>query len=80
MVTMTEEQNDTIARLLRHHHSTVYRVEAVFETDPKKIGTRAVHIHCGGRNWFECHVSVNGVAFSKGGGMGNVVPLGVYAA
>lgn len=80
MVTLTEEQNDTIARLLRHHHSTVCRVEATPHSDPKKVGIRVVHIHCGGRDWFKCNVSTSGVAFAVGGSLGNVVALGIHAA
>lgn len=79
MVTLTEEQNKTIGRLLRHHHSTVYRVRP-HVAGSKKIGVVVVGIHCGGRDWFECNVSTSGVAYSIGGGMGNVVALGVQAA
>lgn len=74
MVTLTEEQNETIGRLLRHHHSTVYRVSG-----GKKIGVIVVGIHCGGGQWFECNVSVDGVAY-VGDSTSNLVSLGAYAA
>lgn len=61
MVTLTEEQHDTIKRLLGKLYSSIYQVSPTEPEKARKIQTVAVRVYLPTvKKWYECAIEPNG--------------------